>query len=107
KRAPTGSAPWTVPGGGPSLWRRIIEPFAGAWQRGIEEKQATVVTYPTLYACLSRVSTDIGKLPFRIVRRDSHGLWQETTNPAYSPVLRQPNHYSTPAQFREQWILSK
>lgn len=109
KRAPTASQLTAVPGGGSSAggWRRILEPFAGAWQRGIEEKHATVLSYPTLYACLSRVSTDIGKLPFRLVQKDSYGLWRETTNPAFSPVLRTPNHYSTPAQFREQWILSK
>lgn len=101
---PVANGSW---GSGAGGWRRIIEPFAGAWQRGIEEKQATVLSYPTLYACLNRISTDIGKLPFRLVQRDSNGLWRETTNPAYSPVLRSPNHYQTPAQFREAWILSK
>lgn len=97
----------TTPAASGGGWRWILEPFSGAWQRGIEEKQATVLCYPTLYACLNRISTDIGKLPFRLVQKDANGLWQETVNPAYSPVLRQPNHFQTPAQFREQWILSK
>lgn len=88
-------------------WRRILEPFAGAWQRGIEETRGTVLAYPTLYACLNRISQDIGKLPFQLMQRDSYGLWSPTTNPAYSPLLRSPNHYQTPAQFREAWIISK
>ena len=40
-------------------WRSIIEPFAGAWQRNEEETRGTVYCYPTLYACLNRVSPDI------------------------------------------------
>lgn len=92
-------------GGG---WRVIHEPFAGAWQRGVKElNRGELGAYPILYACLSRISQDIGKLPFHLVERDSRGLWHEVTNPAYSPVLRRPNGYQTPAQFREAWVLSR
>lgn len=87
-------------------WRVISEPFAGAWQRNMEEKRGDIITYPTLYACISRITTDIGKLPFSLRRREG-GIWQQVDNPAYSPVLRKPNHYQTAAQFREQWMLSK
>ena len=41
-------------------WRRILEPFTGAWQQNIEEKRGDLVTYPTLFACLYRISSDIG-----------------------------------------------
>lgn len=89
-------------------WRRIIEPFAGAWQRNIEEKQATVLCYPTLYACLNRISQDIGKLPFLLKREDDNGIWKlDTANTSFWPVLRKPNHYQTAQQFREAWSLSK
>lgn len=87
-------------------WRRILEPFAGAWQMNVEEKRGTVLCYPTLYACLSRISQDIGKLPLLLLRVDSNDIWQEVENPAYSPVLRKPNHYQTAQQFREAWMLS-
>lgn len=105
----TRSAPIMTPvaSSGAGGWRRILEPFAGAWQRGIEEKQSNILCYSSVYACLARVSTDIGKLPFQLKQIDGNGLWRETTNPAYSPVLRRPNHFQTPAQFREAWILSK
>lgn len=88
-------------------WKRIMEPFTQAWQQNQEEKHGTLLCYPTLYACLSRISQDIGKLPFLLKREDSDGIWNTIENPAYSPVLRKPNHYQTAQQFREAWILSK
>lgn len=89
-------------------WRRILEPFAGAWQMNVEEKQETVLCYPTLYACLNRISQDVGKLPFQLKREDANGIWKlDGGNTAYWPVLRKPNGYQTAQQFREQWILSK
>lgn len=88
-------------------WRTIMEPFTGAWQRNMEEKHGTLLCYPTLYACLSRISQDIGKLPFVLKREDKNGIWRPVENAAYSPVLRRPNHYQLPHQFREAWILSK
>lgn len=88
-------------------WRRIFEPFAGAWQQNVEEKRGTLLCYPTLYACLNRISQDMGKLPFVLKQEDSNGIEKVVENPAYSPVLRKPNHYQTAQQFREAWILSK
>lgn len=88
-------------------WHRILEPFTGAWQMNKEEKRGTLLCYPTLYACLSRISQDIGKLPFQLKREEENGTWKVVENPAYSPVLRKPNHYQTAQQFREVWALSR
>lgn len=88
-------------------WRVISESFTGAWQRNEEIKVADLTCYPTLYACLNRISQDIGKLPFALKREDENGIWNTVENPAYSPVLRKPNQYQTAQQFREAWILSK
>lgn len=88
-------------------WRVIHEPSIGAWQRNEEIKVGDLTCYPTLYACLNRISQDIGKLPFQLKREDDNGIWNEVDNPAYSPVLRKPNSYQTAQQFREVWILSK
>lgn len=96
-----------VPGAWRNQWRTIAEPFAGAWQKNIEEKQSDLVTYPTLYACINRISSDIGKLPFSLRKRENSGNWVAVENPAYDPVLRNPNDFQTPAQFREYWMLSK
>lgn len=97
-----------VPGGGGSGWFRIKEAFSGAWQMNVEEKHATVLCYPTLYACLNRIASDIGKLPFLLMRQDANGIWvPDTDNTAFWPFLRKPNNYQTQQQFREAWILSK
>jgi HK97 family phage portal protein len=89
-------------------WRIISEPFAGAWQRNIEEKVGDLLCYPTLYACMNRISTDIGKLPMLLKREDANGIWKlDKANTAFWPVLRKPNGYQTAQQFREAWILSK
>lgn len=88
-------------------WRRILEPFSGAWQRNIEEKRGDLLTYPTLYACISRIASDIGKLPFTLQQRLESGVSKETTNPAYSPVLAKPNGFQTQGQFREYWMIAK
>jgi HK97 family phage portal protein len=34
-------------------------------------------------------------------------MWEETSSPAFSPVLRRPNRYQTTTKFVEQWITSK
>lgn len=88
-------------------WMRILEPFTGAWQKNVEEARGDLLTYPTLYACIMRISSDIGKLPFSLRARDSNGVWTQVTNNAYDPVLNKPNGFQTPAQFREYWLLTK
>lgn len=88
-------------------WPIVRESFSGAWQRNQESRLDSLLQYPTLYACVSRIATDIGKLPFALKAKDSNGIWVEVENSAYSPVLRKPNHYQTAQQFREYWALSK
>lgn len=88
-------------------WRSILEPFTGAWQQNVSETVSSVLSYPTLYACLSRINQDVGKLPFVLKEKTDKGTWREVENPAYSPVLRKPNGYQTAQQFREAWSLSK
>lgn len=98
----------TLEGGWRGGWRRISEPFSGAWQRNIEEKRGDLITYPTLYACIFRISSDIGKLPFTLREYDERtGISKTVKNPAYDPVLRKPNNFQTAAQFREYWIITK
>lgn len=89
-----------------SGWRRILEPFSGAWQTNTEEKRGDLITYPTLYACIYRIASDVGKLPFTL-RSYSDGISTIQPNAAYDPVLRKPNGFQTAAQFREYWILTK
>jgi HK97 family phage portal protein len=89
-------------------WPIVRESFTGAWQQNVELRGESLVTNPTVFACVTRISQDIGKLRLRLVRQDGDAdIWTPTTNPAYSPVLRKPNHYQTPIRFIEQWVSSK
>lgn len=89
-------------------WFPIIrEPFTGAWQRGLELRSDTVVTYHAVYACVTLIASDIAKLRLRIVEQDKKGIWTEKNVPAYSPVLRRPNRYQNRIKFIEQWVVSK
>ena len=88
-------------------WWTIFESFPGAWQRNIEINRDTVLSNHAVFACQSLIATHIAKLPLGLYRTDSNGIWVPTDNPAYSPVLREPNPYQTPKQFIESWIISK
>lgn len=96
-------------GPGRGGWQPLVrEPFTGAWQRNMEERHESMLTYPTLYACLNRIASDIGKLPFVLKNEDENGIWRvEKNNTSYWPVLRKPNAYQIAQQFRSAWMLSK
>jgi len=89
-------------------WFPIIrEPFTGAWQKNAEITGSTALSYFAVYSCVTLIAADIAKLTLRLMQRDAEGVWNEATNPAYSPVLRKPNRYQTFLKFAEQWITSK
>lgn len=92
------------PGMFSGAWRRVLEPFAGAWQQGQSLTQTDLTSYPAVFACIARIADDVAGLPFRAVRADSGGIAQTVPLPA---VLRRPNSYQTPSQFRRAWALSK
>lgn len=97
-----------VPNVGPGGWHSVIrEPWAGAWQRNQEINPAVASSYWADFACKTLIARDIAKLPLRLMQKDADGIWNEVQNPAFSPVLRKPNHYQTRNQFVESWILSK
>jgi len=56
---------------------------------------------------MTLIAADIAKLWVKFVEKDPNGICTETDNPAYSPVLRKPNRFSTRVKFFEHWILSK
>jgi HK97 family phage portal protein len=101
---------WRSGGYSSTLWGTIKESFTGAWQRNIEVTNAGALTNPTVYACISLISSDIGKLWVNLVElidTGGHQVWIITENPAYTPVLRKPNHYQNRIKFFEQWMISK
>ena len=97
----------SVPEGRGGWYPIIREPFAGAWQRNLEINVDTAASFHADFACKTLIARDIAKLRVKLAERDSNDIWSETTNPAFSPVLRQPNEYQTRNQFWESWVLSK
>lgn len=96
----------SVPYGSQGWFPLIREPYAGAWQRGDELTQDQALAYHAVFACHTLICSDIAKLRVKLVEL-KQGVWQETANAAYSPVLRKPNHFQTRIQFFENWIHSK
>lgn len=88
-------------------WPLVREGFTGAFQRNIVLSREDILTYSAVYACVTLIASDIGKLRIKLVQQDDEGIWSETENTAYSPVLRKPNRYMTRIKFIEQWIASK
>lgn len=88
-------------------WPVIREAFSGAWQENVEIRADTVMSFHAVFACQTLIASDIAKLRVKLVAQDGDGIWTETKNPAYSPVLRKPNGYQNRIQFFECWVLSK
>lgn len=103
KRAPM-SPPGTGMGG---WWPMIKEPYSGAWQHNDSWTQETVLAHCAVYACVTLIANDIGKLRQRLMELDANGIWKETTSPAFSPVLKKPNSYQNHVQFKQWWQTSK
>jgi len=92
---------------GRSGWYPVIhEPFPGAWQRNLPINTDSAASFHADFACKTLIARDIAKLRVKLVEKIDD-IWSETTNPAYSPVLRRPNDYQTRNQFWENWMLSK
>jgi HK97 family phage portal protein len=88
-------------------WPLIREWTTGAWQRNEEIQAETVLSNPTLYACITLIAGDIAKLGLKLMQQDDDGVWTATDSAAFSPFLRKPNHYQNRIDFYEWWLISK
>jgi HK97 family phage portal protein len=88
-------------------WPIIRESYAGAWQQNVKVTYDSVLSFHADFACRTLIASDIAKLRVKLVEKDANSIWSETTNAAYSPVLRKPNHFQNRIQFFESWVLSK
>lgn len=95
----------TVPTQSGAWYPVVSEPFGGAWQAGAEITKADMLAHGAVFACVSLIASDIGKLPIAVTRREN-GIWLATDS-AFDVLLRQPNGYQNRAQFFTAWIVSK
>ncbi|WCP14498.1 hypothetical protein sphantq_02944 [Sphingobium sp. AntQ-1] len=97
----------SAPSGRGGWWPLIKESFTGAWQKNVEIKLDSVLSFHAVFACQTLIASDVAKLRVKLVEQDSAGIWSETKRAAYSPVLRKPNTFQNRIQFFESWVLSK
>lgn len=90
-----------------SWWPLVRESFSGAFQQDVVVRQDLVMAQTTVFACITLIASDIGKLCLKLVEKDGNGIWAEVSSAAFSPVLRKPNRYQTRQKFIEQWLVSK
>jgi len=95
----------TVPNQGAGWFSVVSESFGGAWQAGAEITKADMLAHGAVYACVSLIASDIGKLPINVTK-SQNGIWAKTDSQLDS-LLRQPNSYQNRAQFFSAWIVSK
>lgn len=88
-------------------WTRVFDFEPGKWQQDESIELDSVLTYGVLFACLRLISSDISKLPLKLIELHESGVWVETTSTAFSPVLRKPNSTQTRIKFFASWVLSK
>lgn len=95
----------------PNFWTRVLsryigEPYAGAWQLNDELTADDGLSYPVVFACVTRIADDISKVPLRVERRDSNGIYQIDRNNEFTRLLKRPNDYQDRQKFLAQWEAS-
>ena len=78
--------PSTVVGDRGGWWWPIVrELFTGAWQRNMERSTESVLANDSVYACIERIASDIGKCRIKSVEQDGNGIWNEIDFAAFLP----------------------
>lgn len=96
---------WSEAEGG--WWPVIREGYAGAWQQNITLRRETLIAFTPVYACMTRIAQDIGKMPIQLMEKVDK-IWVEVErNSPYGPVIYKPNDYQSQSQFLQQWMISK
>jgi len=97
------------PADGGRGWSRLWvgESYPGAFQQDVKVEKANVLTNYAVFACQTRIASDIKKLRIKIVEIGSNGIWTERRNTPYKTLFRRPNSYQNRIQFIETWVLSK
>lgn len=80
------------------------ESYLGAFQADDPVSLGDALAHPTVYACVTQIASDIGKLRLRMTENRG-GIWVEV--PAYNPIFRRPNKFQTRQKFIESWLISK
>ncbi len=105
KAAPNAAFVTSIPPSTVGWWPYLRESFSGAWQRGMSVPVQDAASHPTFWACVTLIAGDIAKCRPRLVQEMAGGICEEVDVPAYSPVIRKPNHYQNRIQFYAYWVI--
>lgn len=88
-------------------WTNIFDWTPNAWQAhaAYNSGESSILANPTVFACVTLIQGDIGKLPF-VVQQEKDNIWVRTDH-AVLKLLKKPNLYQNQIQFRKNWISSK
>ena len=84
----------------------VQEPSLGAWQENKEITREDMTAFYAVFACISLISKDIGKMPVLLKKKKEGVLVDALTPKELVRVFRKPNHYQNWQQFNEQWTQS-
>lgn len=90
----------------------VREPYTGAWQENSSQDAAnpgrqSALSNSAVFASIKIISSDIAKLPLRIMRRRPEGGREVFKKSPYWKLCRKPNRHQTSLQFFQQWLSSK
>lgn len=90
-------------------WIRLFDgPILGGWQRDLKLPSTdAAMRFEAVFACMTLIAQDIGKLRPKLIERQSSGIWSEIENDPVSALLVQPNPYQNRIKFFEYWIACK
>ena len=83
----------------------VHEPYTGAWQKNDELTREDVTAHHAVFACVSLISQDIGKMPIQLKKREK-GVLVNAEIPSKFRVLKKPNRFQIWQQFSENWTTS-
>lgn len=88
-------------------WVPIIqESTLGAFQMDDMVALGNSLAHPTVYACISQIAYDIGKLGVSVTEEDEDGISTPVIHNTVSPLLIRPNSFQLWQKFIESWIVS-
>lgn len=93
----------------PSLWGWVREPSAGAWQSGVTvDPLGSVASFGAVYACVSRIASDVSKLTPQLLSQGMSGVWSPAGNGSpFWGVVRKPNGVQNRIQFYSHWLTTR
>lgn len=88
------------------VWQTLIhEPYTGAWQKNDELKRTDLTHFHAVFACISLIAADIGKLRIQ-TKSSQNGVLLPTKSRTHA-ILKKPNRHQSWQQFIESWVSSK